>query len=603
MANYHEDYTEDQIEKLVEVFCKIVPSLVRKIETSPASNFSMGRPIEDERGSLRSESWEAMKDFQDQIFPIQLPWYDESIIEFDHPSEIGRQIFVNACYDPNEFYVLDQFLGEGMNFIDVGANIGLYSLFAATRVGSSGRVIAFEPSRREASSFERNVSLNGMLNVQLLRLAVGERAGTATLSVADPGFDGHNTLGKLALRRNTNIRYTTDEQEYHWASFSGRKTQLALGKASHIEILLYSDTKLDLLLTDVTFEPRLAPVAPWPLNGGPLTPLSLPHQFADRFAGADVSAFGPVLLKNHDGALLIESGAGAGVALRWELDPSVESLVTIEGSPRAEAPVDTYAVEVIALDDLIVKNPQMRVDVLKIDVEGYELAVLEGARTLIENHRPLLLIEVANDLLEEKQIDPSDIARFLHSMNYILFDVAKGQPRLIDVKGDHGSNVFAVPEKHLDKMLSLGGLKRDDLNAELKSAERAARERQEQDALEASQAAEQSVEEAVRENAVNAANSGASDDSNVSGSASPEELSPDFSSDAEDAGRQTGDTATKSPHTDASPVKYSAPAAQRGPGTKDNTPGQNLAGSGEGAAEKVEKADSGGKSKKNKSVA
>ena len=40
---------------------------------------------------------------------------------------------------------------------------------------------------------------------------------------------------------------------------------------------------------------------------------------------------------------------------------------------------------------------------------------------------------------------------------YILFDVAQGKPRLIDLAGDHGSDVIAVPDRFLDRVSSLGG--------------------------------------------------------------------------------------------------------------------------------------------------
>jgi hypothetical protein len=105
--------------------------------------------------------------------------------------------------------------------------------------------------------------------------------------------------------------------------------------------------------------------------------------------------------------------------------------------------------------------------VIKIDVEGGELDVLNGAHKLISEQRPLMLIEVANALLEAKQASVTEIAGFLHQNGYILFDAASGKPRLVDLLGEHGSNIFAVPERFLDEVLELGGLQRSALTAGL----------------------------------------------------------------------------------------------------------------------------------------
>jgi FkbM family methyltransferase len=53
---------------------------------------------------------------------------------------------VYRTYEPYLARVLRTFLQSGGCFLDVGAHLGLWSLFAATRVGSTGRVVALEPS-------------------------------------------------------------------------------------------------------------------------------------------------------------------------------------------------------------------------------------------------------------------------------------------------------------------------------------------------------------------------------------------------------------------------------------------------------------------------
>jgi FkbM family methyltransferase len=75
----------------------------------------------------------------------------------------------------------DRFLKPGDVVIDVGANIGLYSLLAASRTGD-GRVIALEPHPVAAERLRENVALNHLQNVDVRAEAAGAEAGSAHLT-------------------------------------------------------------------------------------------------------------------------------------------------------------------------------------------------------------------------------------------------------------------------------------------------------------------------------------------------------------------------------------------------------------------------------------
>ena len=73
--------------------------------------------------------------------------------------------------------LLQSVLRPGDLFVDVGANIGIYTILAA-EVGA--RVVAVEPASDTADLLERNVRLNGLEErVRIERVAVGARSGTA----------------------------------------------------------------------------------------------------------------------------------------------------------------------------------------------------------------------------------------------------------------------------------------------------------------------------------------------------------------------------------------------------------------------------------------
>jgi FkbM family methyltransferase len=91
--------------------------------------------------------------------------------------------------------------------------------------------------------------------------------------------------------------------------------------------------------------------------------------------------------------LTVVEGAAAeteGQSLRLNLHSSKLG-VTTERAPFDWTAAETRDVKTITLDGLL--HGRDRCDVIKIDVEGSEPRVVHGARSIIEKHRPLLLVE------------------------------------------------------------------------------------------------------------------------------------------------------------------------------------------------------------------
>ena len=70
---------------------------------------------------------------------------------------------------------------EGKTVYDVGGYEGVLTLFFASRVGPSGRLITFEPNPRSCARIRENVRLNGFTNVDVRQLGLGARAMRASL--------------------------------------------------------------------------------------------------------------------------------------------------------------------------------------------------------------------------------------------------------------------------------------------------------------------------------------------------------------------------------------------------------------------------------------
>ncbi|WFU18786.1 FkbM family methyltransferase [Bradyrhizobium sp. CB3481] len=104
-------------------------------------------------------------------------------------------IYYLGTFEPYCLPFLRGCVSKGGTIVDVGANIGFYTLEAAAAVGSSGHVVAIEAAPSHANALRQNVELNGLQNVSIIESAVGHAHGEATLSRADEDNLGMFSLG------------------------------------------------------------------------------------------------------------------------------------------------------------------------------------------------------------------------------------------------------------------------------------------------------------------------------------------------------------------------------------------------------------------------
>jgi FkbM family methyltransferase len=105
-----------------------------------------------------------------------------------------REAVLSGQFENAERTFVQRFLRPGMVFLDVGAYYGLYALTASTRVGCSGRVIAFEPSPFQMKRLKWHLSLNRCKNVRVENIALGSGEGESEFFVATGGSEGFSGL-------------------------------------------------------------------------------------------------------------------------------------------------------------------------------------------------------------------------------------------------------------------------------------------------------------------------------------------------------------------------------------------------------------------------
>jgi FkbM family methyltransferase len=87
--------------------------------------------------------------------------------------------------EPHLQKAIRNYVAAGDTVYDIGANVGYVSLSLAKRVGPTGHVVAFEPVPRNAEAFLRNIEINRLTHVRLLKLAASDKPGEAIIRMAE----------------------------------------------------------------------------------------------------------------------------------------------------------------------------------------------------------------------------------------------------------------------------------------------------------------------------------------------------------------------------------------------------------------------------------
>ncbi len=103
----------------------------------------------------------------------------------------------------DELATLTEIVRPGMTVLDIGSNLGLYTVLLSRLVGPAGRVISFEPDPALFATLQRNCALNGCANVEPHNLAVGSQPGRLLLQklIFNAG-DNHLAKGGSRLFRH-----------------------------------------------------------------------------------------------------------------------------------------------------------------------------------------------------------------------------------------------------------------------------------------------------------------------------------------------------------------------------------------------------------------
>jgi hypothetical protein len=109
---------------------------------------------------------------------------------------------------------------------------------------------------------------------------------------------------------------------------------------------------------------------------------------------------------------------------------------------------EVQRVRLAPLDDLVEAEGLGRVDAIKIDAEGGELAVLQGARRILALHRPVILLELFEAALQKQNASREAVLSLLRSSGYTfrVFGPA-GSPVPAGEIGAEANDIIALPAR------------------------------------------------------------------------------------------------------------------------------------------------------------
>jgi FkbM family methyltransferase len=132
--------------------------------------------------------------------PLQL------YVHGEQDAHVSRRIREAGIWEPFETSLVLGMLRPGDVVVDVGANIGYFSVLAASVVGAQGAVFAFEPDPENCRLLRANAALNHMQScITTVEAALSDRAGAGQLFLSEDNLGDHQVYAGEEHRRSLPI--------------------------------------------------------------------------------------------------------------------------------------------------------------------------------------------------------------------------------------------------------------------------------------------------------------------------------------------------------------------------------------------------------------
>ena len=118
---------------------------------------------------------------------------------------ISRDLANRGQWEPHIRNVLKERCKEGMNFMDIGANIGAHTLYMSKLVGPSGRGFAFEPCNSHSSILFYNLMNNNCFNTTVCQYGASDVEETMYIEERFTLTKKQDNFGGITLQQTKNV--------------------------------------------------------------------------------------------------------------------------------------------------------------------------------------------------------------------------------------------------------------------------------------------------------------------------------------------------------------------------------------------------------------
>lgn len=144
-----------------------------------------------------------------------------------------------------DLQVLPLLASPGDTVLDIGANFGLYSRFLSARVGSGGKVMAFEPLPPMAEVLRNNVQKLGLSNVEVRQQALSDSLGLVSMSVPQYEGGGDNFYeAQIISDREGDFKVETNTLDHLFEQEGVRPSFLKIDVEGHEEEVVRGGMKM-----------------------------------------------------------------------------------------------------------------------------------------------------------------------------------------------------------------------------------------------------------------------------------------------------------------------------------------------------------------------
>lgn len=150
---------------------------------------------------LRKKKWKSQPRISKRVYGFEICLNPEDL-------GISPAIGIDGSYEPHVTELFRKLVKKNMTIVDVGANIGWYSLMGAKMTGPEGKVVAFEPAPSNYSLLTQSVMLNGFSNITVIQKCVADTEEERDLYLGKGNLGSHSIIPR-AGREIVRVESTT----------------------------------------------------------------------------------------------------------------------------------------------------------------------------------------------------------------------------------------------------------------------------------------------------------------------------------------------------------------------------------------------------------